>query len=62
MDFDGTNQLLFLCSAFFKCLRKTGIKWSNTSYVSYLQISRKPVCDSVTKEFLYNVLTEFGTP
>ena len=42
MDFYGTNQLLFLYSAFFKCLRKNGIKWSNTSYGSYLQTSRKP--------------------
>ena len=42
VDFDGTNQLQFLYSALFKCLRKTIIKWSSTSFVSYLQTSRKP--------------------
>ena len=56
-DFDGTNQLLFLYSAFFKCLRKTGIKWSNSSYIRYLDF--KKAYDSVRREVFCNMITEF---
>ena len=55
VDFDATDQLLIIYSAFVKYLRKN---WSTIRQCfSYLQTSRK-----LRKEVLYNILTEFGIP
>jgi len=60
VDFDARGQLLIIYYAFVKYLRKNG----NTTKkcFSYLWTLRKPVCDSVSKEFFCSILTEFGIP
>ena len=55
MDFDATDQLLTIYSAFIKYLRKNGNKMRQC--ISYLQTSRK-----LRKEVLYDIQTEFGIP
>jgi hypothetical protein len=43
-------------------LSDTGKKWEYSKTVHQLFINFKKACDSVRKEPLYNVLTEFGVP
>ena len=57
MDFDATGQLLIIYSAFVEYLRK---KYSEP--VHHLFIDLKKAYDSVRREVLYNILTEFGIP
>jgi hypothetical protein len=52
MGFDVTDQLLIRFSAFVRYWRK---KWE-------LFIDFKKAYDSVRREVLYNILTEFGVP
>jgi hypothetical protein len=55
VDFDATDKLLIIYSAFTKYLRRNG----NTirQCISYFQTSRK-----LRKEVLCDILTEFGIP
>ena len=57
VDFDGTRQLLIIYSAFVSYLRKNGNKMKQC--FSYLQ-DFKNFYDSVRKEDLHHILTEFG--
>jgi hypothetical protein len=59
VDFDETGQLLIIYSAFVKYLRK---KWEYNEAVHQLFIDFKKAYDSVRREVLYNILTEFGIP
>ena len=51
VDFDATDQLLIIYSAFVKYLRKMGIQRSSAS-----------VYDSVRREVFCNILIGFGIP
>jgi hypothetical protein len=53
------HQLLIRFSAFVRYWRK---KWEYNETVHQLFIDFKKVYDSVRKEILYNILTEFGVP
>ena len=55
----ATGRLLIIYSAFIKCLRK---KWEYNEAVHQLFIDFKKAYDSVRREVLYNILTEFGIP
>jgi hypothetical protein len=55
VDFDATGQLLIIYSAFIKYLRKSG----NTMKQC---IDLKKAYDSIRREVMYNILTEFGFP
>ena len=59
VDFDTTDQILIIYSAFVKCLRK---KWEYNEAVHQLFIDFQKAYDSVRREFLYNILTEYGIP
>ena len=50
MDFDATGQLLIIYYAFVKHLRKNMNRRQESLY------------DSVRRDVLYNILTEFGIP
>ena len=56
---DPTGQLLIICSAFGRYLRKNG----NTTkqFISFF-IDFKKAYDSVRREVFYNILIEFGIP
>ena len=56
MDFDATGQLLIIYCAFVKCFGGGGYNEA----VNQLFIDFKKAHDSVTREVLYNILTEFG--
>ena len=56
MDFDATDLLLIIYSAFVSYLRKNG----NT--VNHLFIDFKKAFDSVRREVLYTILIELGIP
>jgi hypothetical protein len=56
VDFDITGQLLIIHSAFVKYLRRNG-----NEAVHQLFIDFKKAYDSVRREVLCNILTEFGT-
>jgi hypothetical protein len=58
VNFDITNQLLIRFSAFVRYWRKIGVQWGSTSVIHKLQ----KAYDSVRREVLYNILTEFGVP
>jgi hypothetical protein len=58
-DSDVTDQLLIRFSAFVRYWRK---KWEYNETVHQLFIDFKKACDSVRREVLYNILTEFGVP
>ena len=55
---DTTGQLLIIYSAFVKYLRK----WEYSDEVHQLFIGFKKAYDSIRREFLYNILIEFGIP
>ena len=56
MDFDKTGQpLIIYCQV--KYLRK---KWEYKETVHQLFTDFKKACDSITREVLDNILTEFG--
>jgi hypothetical protein len=57
VDSDTTGQLLIIYYAFVKYLRK---KWKNNDAVYQLFIDFKKTYDSVRREALCNILTEFG--
>ena len=59
VDFDATDQLLIIYSAFVKYLKK---KWEYNEAVHQLFIDFKKAYDSVRREVLYNTLIEFGIP
>jgi len=59
VDFDAACQLLIIYSAFVKYLKK---KWEYSEAVHELFIDFKNAYDSVRREVLYNILTEFGIP
>ena len=59
MDFDATSQLLIIYFVFIKYLRK---KWEYNEMVHQLIIEFKKGYDSVRREILCNILTEFGIP
>ena len=59
VDFDATNQLLIIHSAFVKYLKK---KWEYKQAEHRLFIDFKKAYDSVRREVLYNILIEFGIP
>jgi hypothetical protein len=54
--FEATGQLLIVYSAFFKCLRKSGIHLKQGISIYRLQ----ETCYSVRREVLYGILIEFG--
>jgi len=56
VDFDVTGHLLIIYSAFVKCLRKKG----NTTNQLFIDFNK--AYDSVRREYLYNILIEFGIP
>ncbi len=56
---DVTGRLLIIYSVFVKCWRK---KWEYNEEVHQLFIDFKKAYDSVRREALYNILTEFGIP
>ena len=56
VDFDATGQLLVINFAFVKYLKGGGAKEA----VDQLFIDFKTAYDSVRREVLYNILTEFG--
>jgi hypothetical protein len=56
VGFDLTGQLLIAYSAFIKYLRK---KWDYNETVKQLFIDFKKAHDSVRREVLYIILTEF---
>jgi hypothetical protein len=57
VGFDVTDQLLIRFSALARYWRKN---WSMRQYISYSDF--KKTYDSVRRELLYNILTEFGVP
>jgi hypothetical protein len=59
VGFAVTDQLLIRLSAFVGYWRK---KWEYSETVHQLFIDFKKVYDSVRREVLYNILTEFGVP
>jgi len=59
VDFDITGQLLIIYSAFIKYLRK---KRDYNKAVHQLFMDLKRPYDSVRREVLYSILTEFGFP
>jgi hypothetical protein len=59
VDFDVTDQLVVIYSAFIKCSRK---KWKYNGAVRYLFIDFKKTNDSVRTGVLCNILFEFGIP
>ena len=59
MAFNATGQLLNIYSAIAKYLRK---KWEYNEEVHQLFIDFKKASDSVRREVLYKILTEFGIP
>jgi len=59
LDFDATDQLLIIYSAFIKCLKK--IREYNKA-LQQLFIDFKKAADSVRRKVLCNILIEFGTP
>jgi len=59
VDFDATSQLLIIYFVFIKYLRK---KWEYNEMVHQLIIEFKKGYDSVRREILCNILTEFGIP
>jgi len=59
VDFEATGQLLILCPAFIKYLRKNG---EYNKAVHQLFTYFKKAYDSIRREVLYNILIEFGIP
>jgi hypothetical protein len=59
VGFDATGQLMVIYSEFDKYLRKN---WEYNEVVHQLFIDFKKPYDSVRKDDLYNILTEFGIP
>jgi hypothetical protein len=59
VDFYTTGQPLIIYCALVKYLRK---KWEYNEAVHQLFIDFKKACDSVRREVLDNILTEFGIP
>jgi len=59
VDFDATGQLLIIYSAFIKYLKE---KQEYNEAVHQLFIDFKKSYDSFKREFLYNILVEFGIP
>jgi hypothetical protein len=57
LDFNLTDQLLIIYSVFIKYLSKNGEKMSWN--ISYFLINFKKAYNSVRREVLYNILTEF---
>jgi hypothetical protein len=59
VDFNTTDPLLIVYSAFVKYLTK---KWKYNEAVHQLFIDFKNTCDSVMGTVFYNILIEFGIP
>jgi hypothetical protein len=59
VGFDVTYQILIRFSAFIRYFRK---KWEYNDTVHQLFIYFKKAYDSVRREVLYNILTEFWIP
>ena len=59
VDFNTTDPLLIVYSAFVKYLRK---KWEYNEAVHQLFIDFKNACVSVMGAIFYNILIEFGIP
>jgi len=57
VDFNTTDPLLIIYSAFIKYLRK---KREYKEAVHQLFIDCKNTCDSVIRAVFYNILSEFG--
>jgi hypothetical protein len=60
VGFDVTDQLLIRFSFVF--VRHWRKKWENIETVHQLFVDFKEVYDSVGREVLYKILTEFGPP
>ena len=58
MDFDATSQLLIIHSAYLKYLKK--LEYNEAVHQLFLDF--KDTYNSVRREVLYNILTEFGIP
>ena len=58
MDFEAVGQLLITNSAFVKYMRRN----DNTTKQCISSIDLKKAYDSVRREVLCNILTEFGIP
>ena len=59
VDSDATGQPLIIYSYIRQILEK---KWEYNEAVHHLFIDFKKAYDSVRREVLYNILTEFGVP
>jgi len=59
VDFDARGQLMIIYSAFVTYLRK---KWAYNKAVYQLFMGFKTAYDSVRREAVCNILTEFGIP
>jgi hypothetical protein len=59
MGFDITDQLLITLFAFVRYWRN---KWEFNETVHQLFVDFKNAYDSVKREVLYSILTEFGVP
>jgi hypothetical protein len=59
VGFDVIDQLLIRFSAFVRYWRKN---WEYKETAHQLFIDFKKAYDSVNRELLYNILTEFGVP
>jgi hypothetical protein len=58
VDFDVTDQLLIR----FPASSDTGKNWEYNETVHQLSVDFKKAYNSVRRELLYNILTEFGIP
>jgi chorismate mutase len=58
VDFDATDQLLIIYSAFVKYLKK----WEYIKAMDHLCMDFKKAYDSFRREVLYNIFIEFGIP
>jgi len=59
VDFNATGHLLIIYSAFVKYVRKKS-EYNETVYKLFIDFRK--AYDSVRREVLYNILSEFGIP
>jgi uncharacterized protein Yka (UPF0111/DUF47 family) len=59
VDSDAIDQLLIMYSALVRLLEKT---WEYNGKVHQLFVDFEKNCDSLSREVLYNIFTEFGIP
>jgi len=60
MGFDTRSQLLIICSAFVKYLKKKNWEYSEAMHLLFIDF--KKAYDSGRREVLYSILIEYGIP